>query len=112
MAERAVRRLSIVDVRGNIHRGCSGGTGYPELRPQARQSMYERVVFPVTPIRASVHASMHPFISPSIHSCDPIIKKALRCAWVARSVERPTAAQVTISQFVGSSPTSGSVLMA
>ena len=33
-------------------------------------------------------------------------------AWVAQSVERPTSAQVTISRFVGSSPTSGSVLMA
>ena len=78
MKERAVRWLSIVDVHGNIHCGCSGGTGYPELRPQARQSMYERVVFPVTPTRASVHASMPPFISPSILSCDPIIKKDLR----------------------------------
>ena len=33
-------------------------------------------------------------------------------AWVAQSVERPTSAQVMISQFVGSSPTSGSVLTA
>ena len=33
-------------------------------------------------------------------------------AWVAQSVERPTAAQVMISQFVSSSPTSGSVLTA
>ena len=30
--------------------------------------------------------------------------------WVAQSVKRPTSAQVMISQFVGSSPTSGSVL--
>ena len=29
--------------------------------------------------------------------------------WVAQSVEHPTLAQVTISQFVGWSPTSGSV---
>ena len=31
---------------------------------------------------------------------------------MAESVERPTSAQVTISQFVSSSPTSGSVLTA
>ena len=33
-------------------------------------------------------------------------------AWVAQSVERPASAQVMISQFVGSSPPSGSVLTA
>ena len=33
-------------------------------------------------------------------------------AWVALSVKRPTLAQVMISQFVGSSPASGSVLTA
>ena len=33
-------------------------------------------------------------------------------AWVAPSVKRPTSAQVMISQFVGSSPASGSVLIA
>ena len=33
-------------------------------------------------------------------------------AWVAQSAKRPTSAQVTISQFVGSSPASGSVLTA
>ena len=33
-------------------------------------------------------------------------------AWVAQSVERPTSAQVMISQFVSSSPTSGSGLTA
>ena len=33
-------------------------------------------------------------------------------AWGAPSVEGPTSAQVTISRFVGSSPASGSVLMA
>ena len=33
-----------------------------------------------------------------------------RGAWVAQLVKRPTSAQVMISQFVGSSPTSGSVL--
>ena len=32
--------------------------------------------------------------------------------WVAQSVKQPTAAQVMISQFVGSSPASGSVLTA
>ena len=36
----------------------------------------------------------------------------LRGAWVAQSVERPTLAQVMISQLVSSSPTSGSVLTA
>ena len=33
-------------------------------------------------------------------------------AWVAQSVERPASAQVMISQFVGSSPASDSVLTA
>ena len=33
-------------------------------------------------------------------------------AWVAQSVDHPTLAQVMISRFVGSSPTSGSVLTA
>ena len=33
-------------------------------------------------------------------------------AWVAQLAERPTSTQVIISQFVGSSPTSGSVLTA
>ena len=33
-------------------------------------------------------------------------------AWVAQSIERPTSAQVMISQFVSSSPASGSVLTA
>ena len=33
-------------------------------------------------------------------------------AWVAPPVKRPTSAQVMIPQFVGSSPTSGSVLTA
>ena len=37
---------------------------------------------------------------------------AKRGAWVAQSVKRPTSAQVMISRFVGSSPTSGSVLTA
>ena len=32
--------------------------------------------------------------------------------WVAQLVEHPTSAPVTISQFMGSSPTSGSVLTA
>ena len=32
-----------------------------------------------------------------------------RGTWMAQSVERPTSAQVMISQFVGLSPTSGSV---
>ena len=32
-------------------------------------------------------------------------------AWVAQSVKHPTSAQVMISQFVGSSPTMGSVLI-
>ena len=35
-----------------------------------------------------------------------------RGAWVAQSVERPTLAQVVISQLVSSSPASGSVLTA
>ena len=39
-------------------------------------------------------------------------KKVFRGAWVAQSVERPTSAQVMISQSVSSSPALGSVLMA
>ena len=36
----------------------------------------------------------------------------VRGAWVAQSVERPTSAQVMISQLVSSSPASDSVLKA
>ena len=36
----------------------------------------------------------------------------MRGAWVAQSVKQPTSAQVMISWFVSSSPTSGSVLTA
>ena len=39
-------------------------------------------------------------------------KEQTRGAWVAQSVERPTAAQVMISRFVCPSPTLGSVLRA
>ena len=38
--------------------------------------------------------------------------KELRGTWVAQLVKHQTLAQVMISQFVGSSPTSGSVLTA
>ena len=41
-----------------------------------------------------------------------ILKKQYRGAWVAQSVKHPTSAQVMISQFVSSSPASGSVLTA
>ena len=40
-----------------------------------------------------------------------LIKDMSQGAWVAQSVERPTSARVTISRFVGSSPTWGSGLM-
>ena len=40
------------------------------------------------------------------------LKYTLRGAWVALSVKHPTSAQVMISWFVRSSPTSGSVLTA
>ena len=40
------------------------------------------------------------------------LRNWLQGAWVAQSVERPTSAQVTISQSVSSSPASGSVLTA
>ena len=47
-----------------------------------------------------------------IHN-DPTIKiRFLGDAWVARSVEHPTSAQVMISRSVGSRPPSGSVLTA
>ena len=39
-------------------------------------------------------------------------RNTARGAWVAQSVERPTSAQVMISQLVGSSPALGSVLTA
>ena len=39
-----------------------------------------------------------------------VLLKCLRGAWVAQSVERPTSAQVMVSQSVSSSPASGSVL--
>ena len=42
----------------------------------------------------------------------PVKKKDDKGAWVAQSVEHPTSAQVVISQYVGSSPASGSVLTA
>ena len=38
--------------------------------------------------------------------------EVVRGAWVAQSVERPVSARVMISQLVGSSPASGSVLTA
>ncbi|XP_053755436.1 solute carrier family 25 member 45 isoform X1 [Panthera pardus] len=41
-----------------------------------------------------------------------LFRKQNRGAWVAQSVKRPTSAQVTILQFVSSSPGSGSVLTA
>ena len=41
-----------------------------------------------------------------------MLKEPVQGAWVAQSVKRPTSAQVMISQFVGSSPASGSVLTA
>ena len=42
----------------------------------------------------------------------PNHKSYFRGAWVAQLVKRPTSAQFMISQFVGSSPTSGAVLTA
>ena len=39
-------------------------------------------------------------------------QKESRGVWVAQSVKRPTSAQVMISQYVGLSPASGSVLTA
>ena len=41
-----------------------------------------------------------------------IQKQLCQGAWVAQSVKRPTSDQVMISQFVSSSPGSGSVLTA
>ena len=42
----------------------------------------------------------------------PIRKYLCRGAWVARLVKRPTSAQVMISRFRSSCPTSGSILTA
>ena len=44
-----------------------------------------------------------------LNQLGPKLKKKSRCAWVAQSVGRLTLAQVTILQFVGLSPASGSV---
>ena len=53
---------------------------------------------------------------PAVDKLEPpgyVIKKRRQGdAWVAQSVKHPTSAQVMISQLVGSSPASGSVLMA
>ena len=47
------------------------------------------------------------------HCNRPLCKSPLiRGTWVTQSVKRPTSAQVMISQFVSSSPMSGSVLTA
>ena len=40
------------------------------------------------------------------------MRKDFRDAWVAQLVKHPTSAQVMISQFAGSSPSSGSALTA
>ena len=49
---------------------------------------------------------------PSTQLVSDLENKQIRGAWVAQSVERPTSAPVMISQFVGQSPVSGSVLTA
>ena len=41
-----------------------------------------------------------------------LVKILLRGTWVAPSADRPTSAQVMVSQFLGSSPVLGSVLTA
>ena len=41
-----------------------------------------------------------------------LVRRDQRSTWVAQSVERPTSAQVMVSQFVSLSPVSGSVLTA
>ena len=46
------------------------------------------------------------------YSFEPFKKSFPGGTWVAQSVEHPTSAQVMISWFVSSSPTSGSVLTA
>ena len=50
--------------------------------------------------------------SNSIITRQPDLKMGKKGAGVAQSVRCPTSAQVMISQFMGSSPTSGSVLTA
>ena len=48
-----------------------------------------------------------------LHNCQHNIKEEKSWgAWVAQSVKCPSSAQVTISRFVGASPTSDSVLTA
>ena len=47
-----------------------------------------------------------------VENLDLILNVSAQNAWVDHSAKRPISAQVMISQFVGSSPTSGSVLTA
>ena len=47
-----------------------------------------------------------------VENLDLILNVSAQNAWVDHSVKRPISAQVMISQFVGLSPTSGSVLTA
>ena len=55
-------------------------------------------------------SSVETFVVPQ--GQEELRKRKLGGAWVAQSVERPIWAQAMISQFVGSSPASGSVLTA
>ena len=59
------------------------------------------------PLIAQSMATKHNFTS-----CLKLKPSGMRGAWVAQPVERLTSAQVMISRFMSSSPTSGSVLTA
>ena len=48
-------------------------------------------------------------LPPSLGYGGRVLRVSIRGTWVVQSVERPTSAQVMISQSVGSSPASGSV---
>ena len=79
-------------------------------RPTPAQVMISRSVG-WSPTLGSVLTAQS--LEPASDSVSPSLKnKQTRGAWVARSVKRPTSAQVMISRSVGSSPASGSVLTA
>ena len=59
-------------------------------------------------VRDKGHQSWEDFRSTLLY----LDKAHVRGAWVAQSVGHPTSAQVMTSQFLGSSPASGSVLTA
>ena len=86
---------------------CSGGSSTPVLWQKCQKLLF----FPKIVKRIKRHSLSLLALNPSL-SPDSLTIKDLNCrgAWVAQSVGHATLAQVVISQSVGLSPTSGSVL--